>query len=51
MKIKRRDFVKGLGAAGALGVFAAGSATTLKAVSNGWWAGEKPVNLLAGNAP
>lgn len=50
MKIKRRDFVKGLGAAGALGVFAAGSATTLKAVSNGWWAGEKPVNLLAGNA-
>ncbi len=50
MKIKRRDFVKGLGAAGALGVFAAGSASTLKAVSNGWWAGEKPVNLLAGNA-
>jgi tetrathionate reductase subunit A len=50
MKITRRDFVKGLGAAGALGIFAAGSASTLKAVSNGWWAGEKPTNLLAGNA-
>ena len=50
MKIKRRDFVKGLGAVGALGVFTAGSASTLKAVSNGWWAGEKPINLLAGNA-
>ncbi len=50
MKIKRRDFVKGLGAAGALSVFAAGSAPTLKAVANGWWAGEKPLDRIAGNA-
>ena len=50
MKIKRRDFVKGLGAVGALSVFAAGSGSTLKAVSRGWWAGARPLNPIAGNA-
>ncbi|MFO7717306.1 MAG: molybdopterin-dependent oxidoreductase, partial [Desulfohalobium sp.] len=51
MSISRRNFVKGLGAAAALGVFAAGHTPTLKGVAKGWWSKEKPANLLTGLAP
>ncbi len=51
MKLSRRDVLKATGAAGALTVFAAGYSPTLKGIAKGWWAGEKPRDHLAGNAP
>lgn len=50
MKISRGDFVKGLGAAGALTVFGVGYSDTLKGLSKGWWKGEKPADHISLNA-
>lgn len=51
MNLNRRDFIKAIAAAGSLTVFGAGYASTLKGVSKGWWAGDHPLDHLAGNAP
>ncbi|OCC16394.1 Tetrathionate reductase subunit A [Dissulfuribacter thermophilus] len=51
MKVSRRNLLKGIGAAGALGVFSAGYKGPLQYITRGWWAGERPRNALSGNAP
>lgn len=46
----RREVVKGIGAAGALGVFAAGYGETAARVARGWWRGRKPAHPIYGDA-
>ena len=46
----RRDFIKGVTAAGALGVFAVGYTDTITRAAKGWWVGEKPKSPVYGNA-
>ncbi len=51
MTLNRRDFFKTVAAVGSLTVFGVGYASTLRGVSKGWWAGNHPLDHLAGNAP
>ncbi|ACL65141.1 molydopterin dinucleotide-binding region [Anaeromyxobacter dehalogenans 2CP-1] len=46
----RRGVLKGLGALGALGIFAAGYAPTLRKLGRGWWSGRKPRHPVYGDA-
>ena len=50
MGTTRRDFIKGVTAAGALGVFAVGYSDTITRAAKGWWVGEKPKSPVYGNA-
>ena len=46
----RRDFIKGIAAVGALGVFSVGYKDTIRRAASGWWTGEKPKHPIYGNA-
>lgn len=45
----RRALLKGLGAAGGLGVFLAGYGGTLAKLARGWWAGRRPRHAVYGD--
>lgn len=45
----RRSLLKGIAAAGGLGLFLAGYADTLRRAARGWWAGRKPRHAVYGD--
>jgi tetrathionate reductase subunit A len=50
MKKTRRTVLKAAGALAGLGIFGVGYAPTLRGMSKGWWAGDKPIHNIYGNA-
>ncbi|MCF8055947.1 MAG: tetrathionate reductase subunit TtrA [Desulfocapsa sp.] len=50
MKKSRRTVLKAAGALAGLGIFGVGYGPTLRGMSKGWWAGDKPIHNIYGNA-
>lgn len=50
MKKSRRTVLKAAGALAGLGIFGVGYAPTLRGISKGWWAADKPGHRIYGNA-
>lgn len=50
MRKTRRTVLKAAGALAGLGIFGVGYAPTLRGISKGWWAADKPGHRIYGNA-